>query len=145
MVLSAWVVVSGGPAAWPGLHDGPCGWRAAMEEVVARSWELSWRAASVERVNWVPEVGSDSVRVPSSAAVMVGRVELEVEGGRCLGSVVGREGMGGVGEVMGAETTVGAGEEGGGGAGSGWGRASRERPRPNRMPAAAERRRDFMG
>jgi hypothetical protein len=29
--------------------------------------------------------------------------------------------------------------------GSGWGRANRERPRPNRMPAAAERRRDFMG
>ena len=143
--LSACSVVSGGPAAWPGLHDGPRGRLAAMAVEAERRLVLRLRASSAERVNSVPEEGSDSVRVPSSAAVTVGRVELEVEGGRCLGSAGVRVGMGGVGEGMGAETTAEAGGGGGGGVGSGWGRANRERPRPNRMPAAAERRRDFMG
>ncbi len=144
--LSACSVVSGGPAAWPGLHDGPRGRLAAMAVEAERRLVLRLRASSAERVNSVPEEGSDSVRVPSSAGVMVGRAEPEAVGGRCLGSVGVRAGMGGVtGLGSGAETTAEAGGGGGGGVGSGWGRANRERPRPNRMPAAAERRRDFMG
>lgn len=142
---SACSVVSGGPAAWPGLHDGPRGWLAPMAVAAAMRLVLRLRASSGERETLVPEEGSASVRVPSAAGVMVGRAERDGEGGRSLGSVVVRVGMGGVAAGMGAgaETTALAGG-GGGGAAEGWGRASRERPRPNRRPAAAERRRDFM-
>lgn len=143
VVLSACVVVSGGPAAWPGLHDGPRGRLEAMAVAAERRLVLRLRASSGERETLVPEEGSASVRVPLAAGVMVGREEREEEGRRGLGLVGVRVGGVAAGVGVGAETTGEAGG-GGGGAGEGWGWESRERPRPNRRPPAAERRRGFM-